>query len=481
MPFFPLRRERLYFSDLCFLLGKGDFLARAIRTDSDMTEGSIWRHLISFAIPMAIGLLFQQLYNTVDTLVVGNFVSKEAQAAVGSTGSIINTVVGFCAGLATGASVVISQRYGAHDEEGLSRAVHTTIAVTFIMSLISTVIGLFIIDPMLHFMQTPQDVWGDARLYLLIYFSGISGILFYNMGSGILRAVGDSRRPLIFLIISALLNTVLDLVFVLVFKMKVDGVAWATVISQLISAGLILWTLTREHSAYGIRWKRLKIDKASLNTILRIGLPSSIQSAITAFSNVFVQSYINAFGSACMAGYSIYNKLDAFVLVPVQAIAMASTTMVGQNWGAGRKDRARDSVRSAVYISLLSTAVLAVAAFIASRELLGLFSPDPEVVSFGVRFIRIVTPFYLTICFNQIYAGALRGIGDATAPTVIMLCSFVVFRQIYLAVTKALGFGFVAVALAYPMGWIMCSTLLAIRYRRSRLFQKDHDLPKAEA
>ncbi len=438
-----------------------------------MTEGSIWLHLIHFAIPMAIGLLFQQLYNTVDTLVVGNFVSKEAQAAVGSTGSIINTVVGFCAGLATGASVIISQRYGAHDDSGLSKAVHTTISVTFILSLIATAAGLLIIDPMLRFMQTPQDVWDEARLYLQIYFSGISGILFYNMGSGILRAVGDSRRPLLFLIFSALLNTVLDLVFVLVFKMKVDGVAWATIISQIISAVLILMTLTKEHAAYGIRWRQLKVDRESMTSILRIGLPSSIQSAITAFSNVFVQSYINAFGSACMAGYSIYNKLDAFVLVPVQSIAMASTTMVGQNWGAARKDRAKESVRCAMIMSLLSTALLTVIAFVASRQLLGLFSPEPEVVEFGVRFIHIVTPFYLTICFNQIYAGALRGVGDATMPTVIMLCSFVVFRQIYLFVTKALGAGFLAVALAYPMGWIMCSTLLYLRYRGSRLVRND--------
>lgn len=442
-----------------------------MRTDSDMTEGSIWRHLIEFSLPMIVGLLFQQLYNTVDTLVVGNFVSKEAQAAVGSTGSIINTVVGFCAGLATGASVIISQRYGAHDHAGLKKAVHTTIAVTFLLSVIATVLGLVIIEPMLLFMQTPDDVMADARLYLTIYFSGVIGILFYNMGSGILRAVGDSRRPLIFLIISALLNTVLDLVFVLLFHMKVDGVAYATIISQIISAALILITLTREQSSYGIRWKELRIDRHSLQNILRIGLPSSIQSAITSFSNVFVQSYINAFGSACMAGYSVYNKLDAFVLIPVQAIAMSSTTMVGQNWGAGQKNRARDSVRKAVSLSLASTAILSVVAFVAARQLLGLFSPEPDVIDYGIRFIHIVTPFYLTICFNQIYAGALRGIGDATAPTVIMLCSFVVFRQIYLAVTKALNFGFVAVALAYPMGWIMCSILLLIRYRRSALFR----------
>ncbi len=446
-------------------------MVRLKHTDSDMTQGSIRRHLIEFAVPMAVGLLFQQLYNTVDTLVVGNFVSKEAQAAVGSTGSIINTVVGFCAGLATGASVIISQRYGAHDEDGLSKSVHTTIAVTILLSLIATGVGLLIIDPMLRFMQTPEDVWNEARLYLTIYFSGVSGILFYNMGSGILRAVGDSRRPLLFLIFSALLNTVLDLVFVLLFHMKVDGVALATVLSQIISAVLILITLTREKSAYGVRWRNLKVDRESLTGILKIGLPSSIQSAITAFSNVFVQSYINAFGSACMAGYSVYNKLDAFVLIPVQAIAMSSTTMVGQNWGAEKRLRARESVSTAIRLSLISTAALGVLAFLAARELIGLFSPDPEVVSYGVRFIQIVTPFYLMICFNQIYAGALRGIGDATAPTIIMLCSFVVFRQIYLYVTKTLNLGFISVALAYPMGWILCSVLLFIRYRRSALFR----------
>ena len=449
-------------------------MAHLTKTDSDMTQGVIWRHLVEFAVPMAVGLLFQQLYNTVDTLVVGNFVSKQAQAAVGSTGSIINTIVGFCAGLATGSSVIISQRYGAHDENGLSKAVHTTIAVTFLLSVLATAGGLLIIDPMLRFMQTPEDVWDEARQYLTIYFWGIGGILFYNMGSGILRAVGDSRRPLLFLIFSALLNTVLDLFFVLVLGMKVDGVALATILSQIISAAAILRALTREKSAYGIRWKELAIDRQSLSAMLRIGLPSSIQSAVTAFSNVFVQSYINAFGSACMAGYSIYSKLDAFVLIPVQALAMSSTTMVGQNWGAAKKARARESVSTAVRLSLICTAALGVVAFVAAKDLIGLFSPDSEVVSFGVRFIQIVTPFYLTICFNQIYAGALRGIGDATVPTVIMLCSFVVFRQIYLFVTKMMNIGFIAVALAYPMGWILCSLLLIIRYRSSQLFQ-NHD------
>ena len=448
------------------------------RTDSDMTEGNIWMHMIRFSLPMAIGLLFQQLYNTVDTLVVGQFVGKQAQAAVGSTGPIINTVVGFCAGLATGASVVISQRYGAHDREGLSRAVHTTVALTFLLCVVTTLFGQAIILPMLRFMQTPEDVIGESGQYLTIYFAGISGILFYNLGSGILRAVGDSRRPLFFLILSALLNTALDLLFVLAFGMKVDGVALATVLSQVLSAILILVTLSREKGDYGIRWRKVRVDRESLRQILRIGLPSSIQAAVTSFSNVFVQSYINYFGSACMAGYGVYGKIDAFALIPVQSISMSSTTFVGQNWGANQPGRAREGVRVATLMSLISTAVLGLVVFVLARPLMTLFSPEEDVIEYGIRFIHIVTPFYLAVCFNQIYAGALRGVGDATMPTVIMLASFVVFRQIYLAVTRALGGGFVAVALAYPVGWILCSTLLLIRYSRSVLVRRADPVQK---
>ena len=439
------------------------------RLDLDMTEGNIWKHMIRFSVPMAVGLLFQQLYNTVDTLVVGRFVGQQAQAAVGSTGPIINTIVGFCAGLATGASVVISQRYGAHDDENLSKAVHTTVALTFIVSIIATAIGQLIITPMLNFMKTPADVMPESGCYLSIYFAGISGILFYNLGSGILRAVGDSRRPLVFLILSALLNTALDLLFVLAFRMGVDGVAYATVLSQILSAALILITLTREKGNYGIRWKRLRIDRKSLSMILKLGLPSSVQAAITSFSNVFVQSYINDFGSACMAGYGVYGKIDAFALIPVQSISMSSTTFVGQNWGAEQPTRAREGVRIATVMSLVATFMLGLLVFLFAWPLMGFFSPKEEVIGYGVRFIRIVTPFYIAVCFNQIYAGALRGVGDATMPTVIMLASFVAFRQVYLAVTKALGAGFLAVALAYPVGWILCSTLLIIRYSRSVL------------
>lgn len=442
---------------------------RISKNDINMTEGTIWRHLLRFSIPMAIGLLFQQLYNTVDTLVVGRFVGQQAQAAVGSTGPIITTIVGFCAGLASGASVVISQRYGAHDNEGLGKAVHTTIALTFLMSVFATLVGQLIISPMLLFMNTPEDVFADSHSYLSIYFAGVFGVLFYNVGSGILQAVGDSRRPLVFLIISAILNTVLDLLFVLAFGLGVNGVAYATLLAQVFSAILILLTLSHEDGGYGICWKEIRIDHDSLVNILKIGLPSSIQNAITAFSNVFVQSYINAFGSACMAGYGVYNKIDAFAFIPSQSISLSSTTFVGQNWGAKQTRRACEGVHTAIVMSLIATAALAIIVFVLARQLMGIFSPVDEVVAYGVRFIRIVTPFYTLLCFTQIYAGALRAISDATMPTVIMVASFVVFRQIYLAASKALGAGFVAVALAYPVGWVLCAALLTLRYSKSAL------------
>lgn len=436
-----------------------------------MTQGSIWRHVIHFAIPMAIGLLFQQLYNTVDTLVVGRYVGKEALAAVGSTGSILNMMIGVCNGLSVGSSVIISQSYGAHDMKRLHDAVHTTITVALILCAVATVLGLALVSPMLRLMQMPDDVWNDAHLYLTIYFSGMTGLLMYNMGSAILRAVGDSKRPLYFLIFSALTNTALDLLFVVAFGMGVAGVAAATVISQVLSAVLVLGTLTREKAGYGIRWKELCVKRDVLRSVFSVGLPSGIQQGVTAFSNVFVQSYINAFGSACMAGWSSYNKLDAFILIPVQAIAMASTTFVGQNFGANNLKRARDGVKTSLVMALLSNVLLSLGMLALADPLMRIFSSEADVIAYGTRFIGLITPFYFTICFNQIYGGALRGVGDAKTPTIIMLGSFVAFRQVYLAVTKWLNVGFIAVALAYPMGWIVCSSLLVICYRRSRLFR----------
>ena len=319
----------------------------------DMTSGSIVRHLIMFTIPLLFGNLFQQLYNTVDSLVVGNFVGSEALAAVGSTTSIVNMLVLFFNGVSIGAGVVISRYFGSHNDEKLHLAVETTIAVTFICGVILTGIGIYIAPFMLELMDTPDDVLPLSSEYLQIYFGGISGLLVYNMGSGILRSVGDTRRPLLFLGFSSIMNIILDLWFVISFHMGVAGVAWATIISQFASAALVLLVLTKSTENYRLVWKDLRIEKKILKQILMIGLPSGLQQSITAFSNAYVQSYINYFGSSCMAGWSCYTKIDQFVMLPMQSIGQAATTFVGQNLGARDVKRARKGTNVALGLSTI--------------------------------------------------------------------------------------------------------------------------------
>ena len=447
-----------------------------LKKDTDMTRGSIVSQLLGFAVPMMLGLLFQSFYSTVDAWVVGKFVGSNALAAVGCNGNLINTIVGTFAGLSTGASVVISQAYGAHDDGLLSRAVHTTIALTFILSVVGTLIGVIAADPLLKLSNlTDPDVKKDALLYLQIYFWGLSGLMVYNMGTGILRAVGDSTRPVIFLIISAVVNTALDLLFVLAFDMEVAGVALATIISELVSAVLVMIALFKTDGAYKLKLKLIKIHADVFKRIMLLGLPAAFQSAVTSFSNVFVQAYINSLKTAGIAGWTAYGRLDAFLVVPVQSISMASATLVAQNWGAGKYRRAHDGTRVSVLLSLATTLVLSALLMAFSGQLVGLFvkKGEKDVIEFGSYFIRVITPFYLLICFNQIYSGALRGIGKAVAPTVIMLMSFVAFRQIYLFVFGKLLFpsNRLVIALAYPVGWTMCSTLLIIYYLNSELFR----------
>ena len=434
----------------------------------DMTQGTIWKHLLAFALPLMIGNLFQQLYNTVDSIVVGQFVSKQALAAVGSTTSIINMLVGFFSGVSVGAGVIISQRFGAKDPEGVHKAVHTTISLTLIIGLVGTVVGILLAPIMLTLMKTPQDVFVEAKTYLQIYFGGISGLMLYNMGSGILRAVGDSRRPLYFLVFSSIVNIVLDLLFVLGFHMGVEGVAYATIIAQFSSAALIYFTLYRTHDVHRFQPKKLRIYPEMVRSIIRVGLPAGLQQALTSFSNVFVQGYINSFGTNCVAGWSCYHRIDQFILLPMQSISMASTTFVGQNIGHRDLERTEKGIRTAVTLSIVVTGCLIGLVVIFCAPLIKIFNDDPGVVEYGVMFIRLISPFYLIICFNQIYAGALRGAGDAKAPMIIMLFSFVLFRQLYLAI----GTQFINtewfVGLGYPAGWIMCSTLQLLYYYKSK-------------
>ena len=434
------------------------------KNEVNMSEGPIWKHIVNFAIPMLIGLIFQQLYNTVDSIVVGNFVSKEALAAVGSSTSIINTLIGIFNGFSTGAGVVISQKFGAREDDRVKDAVHTTMLFMLFLSVIFTGVGVALAKPLLRFMDTPGDVFGEATTYLTIYFAGVSGLMIYNTGAGIMRAVGDSRRPLYFLVFSAVVNTILDLVFVIVFHMGVAGVAYATIIAQFLSAILVVLVLMRAKGSYKLELKSLKISKPMLYQVLRIGLPTSIQSGLTAFSNVFVQSYVNQFGSDCMAGWSAYNKLDAFLGLPAQATSMAVTTFAGQNMGAGKYKRVEQGLYITLAITAGITVVLMVPLMIFAEPLTALFNQEAEVLRYGVMFVRLMIPFYLFLCVFNTYAGVLRGTGDATAPMLLLLGSFVVFRQIYLAIVDRFIGTPQAIALGYPAGWILAAIALFAYY-----------------
>lgn len=437
-----------------------------------MTEGSIPRLLIHFALPLLIGNIFQQLYNTVDSIVVGNYVNKQALAAVGCTGPIINTLIGLFAGLAAGAGVVISQYYGAKDREKLHSAVQTTITLTLIMCVALTVLGVALTPYMLKMMDTPDDVFVEAVEYLRIYFMGVSGLLLYNIGSGILRAVGDSTHPLYFLIFSALTNTVLDVLFVKFFHMGIAGAAIATVIAQCISALLVISMLIRSSADYRIDLRALQLRGSILRKVCAIGIPSALQLAVTAFSNIFVQSYINHFESSCMAGWAAYNKIDAFALLPMMSLSMAVTTFMGQNLGAGKLARAKKGPLVCLGISMVINVLILIPLILLAPQLVSLFNQEEEVLRFGTLFIRMISPFYLLCAINQILSGALRGAGDTKTSMFIMLGCFVVFRQIYLFIVYRLGGGIIPIALGYPAGWILCSSILLIYYLRGTWIKK---------
>lgn len=449
---------------------KPAFLMRKNRRDVDMTEGSIVRHLINFALPLLIGNIFQQLYNTVDTWVVGNYVSNEAFSAVGTVGPVMNMLIGIFTGLASGTGVVISQYYGARRYDKVHDTVHTAIVLTVIMSVLFTLIGIAMTPYMLRFMNTPDSVFPESSAYLTIYFAGVTGLLFYNMGAGILRAVGDSRRPFYFLVVSAVLNTVLDLLFVIVFQMGVRGVAYATITAQGVSAVLVIVTLLRSRTCIQLHPRHLRLHMDVLGKMIRVGIPAAIQMAITSFSNVFVQSYINFFGADCMSGWTAYSKIDQLILLPTQSLALASTTFVGQNLGLNQVDRAKKGIRLALLMSMASTAVLMIPVLIFAPQLVAFFNGKSEVIRYGALLLRWLSPFYLMCCINQIYAGALRGAGNSRAPMIIMLGSFVVFRQIYLFImANYIANEIIPIALSYPAGWIVCSTITLIYFRKVNL------------
>lgn len=469
-------------------LKEGDLLTALKRffapkkQELDMTEGSIAGNIIKFALPLLAGNLFQQLYNMVDTWVIGQTGDNAAFAAVGSVAPAINILIGFFMGLSSGAGVVISQYYGAKKEDKVHDAVHTSVMMTLILGVVFTIVGVamtpYVLKLMLHSDGGSEtSVFAYAKSYLTIYFSGMIGLMVYNICSGIMRAVGDSQRPFYFLVISSVINIVLDWVFVMWFDMSVVGVALATVIAQLTSAFLSFFTLIRTQSCVRVLLRDLKIDFGILAKVVKVGIPAGLQMALTSFSNLFVQSYIanvnlggdfspETMKEISLSSWTAYSKVDQLIFLPVQSIALSITTFVAQNLGMRNVERAKKGVNIGFLMGACANISLIVIVMIGAPVFARIFNDDPDVVKYATILFHYITPFYFFTCINQVYSAALRGAGNSRAPMVIMLCTFVGFRQIYLFIVSSyISNGLLPIALGYPAGWVTCALTTIIYYK----------------
>ena len=432
----------------------------------DLTQGSIWKNLIIFAFPIMCANLFQQLYNTVDSLVVGQFVGHTALAAVGATGSLTGLVIGFFMGMGTGSGVVISQYYGAKDHVNLEKSVHTAMAIAIAFGIILGVIGIIISPFLLTLMNTPDDVMDQAVLYLRIYFGGVITLTVYNIGSGILRAVGDSKRPLYYLIVSGIANVVFNLLFVCVFNMGVAGVAWGTILSQLLSCILVIINLVKCTDSYRLDLKRIRFDKEIFFRIAKIGLPAGVQSMVISLSNIVIQSKVNIFGSVAMAGYSAANRIDGFVYMPLNALSLAMTTFTAQNLGARKMHRAKKGTRTAIIMGLIVIIAAGWTAALFARPLIGLFSSEEDVIIYGVRTITVLGGGYFLFTFNDILAGVIRGAGNATVPMIISIFNMCIVRILWLTILLPIWQDFNLVLVCYPLTWGLSSLCYLIYYKK---------------
>lgn len=418
-----------------------------------MTEGVIWKQLMLYSIPLLIGNLFQQLYNTVDSIVVGRFIGSGALAAVGSSSALINLIIGLFMGIAVGSGVIVSQYYGAGSVDKMGWAVHTSIVLSFIGGVLLTVAGLILTPSFLNWMKTPQEVLPDAILYLRIFFMGSLFNLVYNMGAGILQAVGDSKRPLYYLCISSVVNIVLDIYFVRGLSMGVEGVAYATVISQIVSAVLTMSALMRTDDIYRLELKKLKLDILMMKRVLKLGIPSGVQQSVISLSNVIVQANVNTFGAMAMAGFGAYNKIDGFVVLPIQSFCMAATTFTGQNIGAGKPERVRQGMKQGLFIGLAYTVVLSVVLFFGTGSILEIFSKDAGVIHYGNVTMLILMPFYAVIAIHQVLIGTLRGAGKSMQTMLISVGNMCVLRVIYIYFFVPHFPSYEAVMWGYPITW----------------------------
>lgn len=431
-----------------------------------MTSGVIWKELLLFSIPLLLGNLFQLLYNTVDSIVVGNFVGHQALAAVGASTPLINMLIGFFMGVAAGAGVLVSRFFGARKLEELHIAVHTFVAFTFLFGVLMMVAGITLTPLFLQWMGTPADIMDMAVLYLRIYFLGIIPTMLYNSGAGILQAVGDSRRPLCFLTIASVLNIILDLVFVIQLNMGVAGVAWATLIAQTVSCILVAVTLLRSKESYQIIPKKIRIDKPMLMQIVRLGIPSGLQQMIVSFSNVLVMSYVNRFGSAAIAGFSSANKFDNFLGLPVNSFMLAITTFVGQNMGANQIERVKKGITTCIFMGIGIVIAIGIPAYLFSDLCIRMFSQEADVIYYGSWMMRTLVPFYSILNVAQVLTGAVRGTGNTTVPMLVNVFYYCIIRQIFLAVAMMFVNSIVVVFWSYPLTWTLSAVTLFLYYQR---------------
>lgn len=431
-----------------------------------MTEGVIWKEILLFSIPLLLGNLFQQLYNAVDSVVVGNYIGAQALAAVGSSAPVINLLVSFFMGLAVGAGVIISRYFGARNTEELHIAVHTSLALTFAAGIVMTLVGVLISPYVLKWVGTPNDVMDSSVLYLRIYFLGILSVMVYNMGSGILRAVGDSRNPLYFLIVSSVTNIILDLLFVIVFDMGIAGVGWATLIAQTISAILTMILLMRTKEEYQVKLKHIRFHKHMLYEIVRLGLPSGLQNAIVSFSNVIVQSNINAFGSLAMAGCGSYTKIDGFAILPVMSYSMALTTFTGQNMGAKKYDRVKQGAKTGILMSVVTIVCISALLLILGPNVLAIFSSDPTVINYGLYMMHVLAPGYIFLAISHAFNGIIRGAGITTVPMIVMVTCWCGLRMAWILTSVPLFHDIGVVFMGWPLTWIASALWLFLYYRK---------------
>ncbi len=433
-----------------------------------MTKGSITKNLIMFAVPLFLGQLLQQLYSIVDSVVVGNVLGKEALAAVSTTGSLIFLMVGFINGLFMGNSVIIGKSYGAKDFKEVSKATHTGIAFAILMGIAMTVFGYFFTPVLLRWMGTPADVMDNSVLYFKIYFLGGLGNILYSACCGVFQAVGDSRRPLYYLIVSTVINTILDILFVKYFGLGIGGAAFATVIAQFVSALLAFAKLMKVDGPHRIYLKKLKMDLPLLAKELKIGIPTGIQNSVIAIGNVVVQSNINAFGSAAMAGCGSYSKLEGFVFLPITCICMALTTFVSQNLGAGKIDRVKKGSVIGSAIGVGSAELIGVAIFFYAPLFLRMFSSEPEVLAIGTAQARTESLFFFLLSLSHCLAGVYRGAGKTTVPMIVMLSSWCLLRITYITIIVRLIPVINVIFWAYPLTWSVSTVIFIIYYFRGK-------------